>query len=410
MEIVKKKIIATLCLITILLANISVYAAEVTLYALDGRTLLVDESQVEIYTAEGMGWFKDKPVTMYAADGRTIVVPADRVEAHKAVGWFVKEGVETPTLPPERPTLPENSDNSGNNDNSEELAVIRYTDGTLVRVPLKDVAAHKALGWEHIYVEFNKMGNVIVYNSEGDPREITFDNAEKYAKEGWYFIKPGTQPAPLPEIEVEVKDENITVYRHTGTTKVILSSELSAYKSKGYGTTLDEAIYNFATLGDGGDNTGSNALLENKKYELAFREIESALNKIGDSNSEYVQMLYTQRTKIVEAWEAAAKSPLGFINYWFDTRNGKRVILFEYRNVGNKRITYLSINFDICDSTGEVIESNDGTYFVNNLQIVPCDKTRVGWVIQSGEEAASIKNVKVLEVRFSDGTVWKAGQ
>lgn len=409
----KKKIIATLCLVTLLLANTGVYAAEVMLYALDGRTLLVDESQVEIYTAEGMGWFKEKPVTMYAADGRTIVVPADKVEAHKAVGWFVKEGEEITTLPPER-VEPSQSDNN-NTSNPEELAVIRYTDGTLVRVPLKDVAAHKVLGWEHIYVEFNQMGNVIVYNGEGDAREITFENAEKYAKDGWHFIKPGTQPAPLPELpettspEPEVRDENITVYHHSGTTKVILSSELSAYKAKGYGLTLDEAIYNFATLGDGGENAGSIALLENKKYELAFRSVESALNKIDD-NSEYVQPLYTQRTNIVNAWQTAAKSPLGFINYWFDNRDGKRVILFEYRNVGNQRITYLSINFDICDSTGEVIETNAGSYFVNNLQLVPCDKTRVGWVIKSGNEAVSVKNVKVMEVRFADGTTWKAGQ
>lgn len=409
MNIVKRKIITILCLASLVLSCVTVSAAEVMVYALDGRTLLIDESQVEIYTAEGMGWFKEKPVTMYSADGRTIVVPADMVEAQKAVGWFVKEGEETTTLPPERPES--SSQNGGQS--AEDLQVVKYTDGTLIRVPLKDVAAYKALGWEHIYVEFNAMGNVIIYNGAGDPKEVSFENAEKYTKEGWYFIKPGTQPAPLPELPEEekpVQDENITIYHHSGTTKTINSTEFESYKGKGYGKSLEEAIYNFAMYGDGGENKGSVALLNDKKYELSFREIESALDKIEDSNSEYVTLLYNQRTKIVETWETAANSPLGFINYWFDNRDGKRVVLFEYRNIGNKRITYLAINFDICDSSGEVIETNEGSYFVNNLQVIPCDKTRVGWVVQSGNDAVSVKNVKVIEVRFSDGTVWKAGQ
>ena len=68
----------------------SALAANVTLYSLDNRTIEVDESQVAAYTAEGMGWFKDKPVEMYAADGRTITVRADKVEDYKKVGWFVK--------------------------------------------------------------------------------------------------------------------------------------------------------------------------------------------------------------------------------------------------------------------------------------------------------------------------------
>ena len=80
---------------------------------------------------------------------------------------------------------------------------------------------------------------------------------------------------------------------------------------------------------------------------------------------------------------------------------------FEYRNISNSRIKYFEINFDICDAEGKVIETNSGSYFVDNLQLVPCDKTRVGWEAKSGKDAASITNVKVKEVRFSDGTVWK---
>ena len=56
-----------------------------------------------------------------------------------------------------------------------------------------------------------------------------------------------------------------------------------------------------------------------------------------------------------------------------------------------------------------VIETNSGSYFVNNLQMTPCEKKRVAWYIESGEEAVAIKNLKVTEVVYSDGTKWTAG-
>ena len=87
----KKTLTAVLTAAITVCTAASALAANVTLYSLDNRTIEVDESQVAAYTAEGMGWFKDKPVEMYAADGRTITVRADKVEDYKKVGWFVKE-------------------------------------------------------------------------------------------------------------------------------------------------------------------------------------------------------------------------------------------------------------------------------------------------------------------------------
>ena len=42
--------------------------------------------------------------------------------------------------------------------------------------------------------------------------------------------------------------------------------------------------------------------------------------------------------------------------------------------------------------------------------MIPCQLKRVGWAIKSGDEAASIKNVKVMEVIFRDGTVWESAK
>lgn len=60
----------------------------VTMYALDGRTQSVLESQVE--ANKTVGWYIEPVTTMYAADGRTIVIAKREIDAYKAVGWYTE--------------------------------------------------------------------------------------------------------------------------------------------------------------------------------------------------------------------------------------------------------------------------------------------------------------------------------
>ena len=400
----KKSLKVLACLSASLIMTTSVFAAKVQLYALDGRTMYIDESQVELYTAEGMGWFLDAPVTMYAADGRTTVVPADKVEAYKNVGWFLAgelDGENTPqepedsvTAPGEETQPPEASVPTGN-------VLVKYIDGTTVSVPAYYVAIYEALGWERADSSSeNVSGTVIMYNAEGVAKEVALKDVEKYELAGWTTTKPGANNSGSIAY--------VKLYYHDGTTKDIPQGEVEAYKAKGWANAYDEAVYTYATKGDGGENLGAVALLEDKKYELAFNNVQDALDKLENTESEYVSLLYYLRTSITDSWREAANSPLGFINYWFNEKDSKRIIVFEYRNISNSRIQSFRINFDICDKDGNTIETNSGSYYVNNLQMIPCEKKRVGWAIESGEAATSITNLKVMEVAFSDGTVWKA--
>ena len=62
---------------------------KVTLYALDGRTIEVLESEVSSYL--NVGWYRtlaETQQTMYAPDGRTITVYKSEVSAYKNVGWY----------------------------------------------------------------------------------------------------------------------------------------------------------------------------------------------------------------------------------------------------------------------------------------------------------------------------------
>jgi len=66
----------------------TVIEKEVTMYALDGRTQVVPESQVEANKA--VGWYTEPMTTMYALDGRTQIIPQSQIEANKAVGWYTE--------------------------------------------------------------------------------------------------------------------------------------------------------------------------------------------------------------------------------------------------------------------------------------------------------------------------------
>ena len=59
------------------------------MYALDGRTIYVLDSEVEAH--KNVGWYLTPVTTMYAPDGRTIVIPQDEVTAYQNVGWYETE-------------------------------------------------------------------------------------------------------------------------------------------------------------------------------------------------------------------------------------------------------------------------------------------------------------------------------
>ena len=385
-----------ICLGASLMMASSVCMAKTELYALDGRTLFVEDNQIEVYTAPGMGWFKEKPVTMYSADGRELVVSADQVEAHKAVGWYL-EGELNADQNNEQSTEDENPAPDITVDVEKPSAskvFIKYTDNTIVQVPSNHVETYKLLGWTLIDGEDASADTVIMYNNDGESKVVSAEEVSKYELAGWSTKKPDV--------------DFVTIYSFDGTTKNVSADKVEEYKAKGWGTAFDEAVYTYAAKGDGGENIGAVAMLENKQYELAFNNVQTAIEKLENTESEYLSMLYYLRSTVTDAWREAANSPLGFINYWFNSKDGKKLVIFEYRNVSNSQIQSFKINFDICDEKGEVIETNSGSYFVNNLKMLPCDKKRVGWAIESGDSAQSVKNVKVLEATFSDGTSWKA--
>lgn len=73
----------------VMIPNEPVVENKVTLYALNGRTIEVLESEVPAYL--NVGWYKTLQETqqvLYAPDGRTITVFKSEVPTYKSVGWY----------------------------------------------------------------------------------------------------------------------------------------------------------------------------------------------------------------------------------------------------------------------------------------------------------------------------------
>ncbi len=152
----------------------------VTLYALDGRTISVAGEQVEAYV--NVGWYKNPPATVYALDGRVKKVPTEQVEAYVNVGWHRE--------PP--------------------VAMIA-ADGRILYVAEKDVEAHKNVGW-FLYVHPYEYGVAYAKNIQD-----VIDTYGFYENGGLTGLKYGVlmdfERDMVPEL-VLLHDLTVEVYRY----------------------------------------------------------------------------------------------------------------------------------------------------------------------------------------------------
>ena len=173
-----KKLISLLTALTVIAStSLSAMAADITVYAPDGRELTVSIEDVEAYKA--VGWYDSKDdvtTTMYAHDGRELVVWINDVDAYKAVGWF---------------------------DNKDDVTTTMYApDGRELVVWLNDVDAYKAVGW------YDNISDVTTILAAPDGRKITVYNQQvaDYINVGWFMIQQDTIDPTKPMIALTFDD------------------------------------------------------------------------------------------------------------------------------------------------------------------------------------------------------------
>ena len=124
-------------------------AKTVTMYAPDGRTIDVLESEIDAY--KNVGWYIEPVTQMYALDGRTIYVPNSEVEAHKNVGWYL-----TP------------------------VTTMYAPDGRTIVVSQDEVSAYQNVGWYETEAQA-KAANKVTSNTS---------NSNNPSSDGYYYRTP----------------------------------------------------------------------------------------------------------------------------------------------------------------------------------------------------------------------------
>lgn len=146
-----KKFISMIIAVAIVFSCFPVAFAEnttITMYALDGRTIEVAETEAASYNR--VGWYYTPVTVVYATGNRTLVIPQEQLQEYLTVGWY-----------------------------TEPVTTLYAADGRTIVVYQSEVAAYTNVGW---YTE----PLVTLYSMDGRTITVLKSEVAAYTKVGWY--------------------------------------------------------------------------------------------------------------------------------------------------------------------------------------------------------------------------------
>ncbi len=222
----QKYLITGVLAICMLLPCMPAGSANTVLYAPDGRTAVVADTEVEVYTS--LGWYKtyeETVKTLYAADGRQIMVYLSEVPAYLALGWYAAyaETVDTlyasdgRTIEVYKAEAPLYLALGWFSSREDVVDTLYAPDGRTMEVYKTETPAYLALGW------FSSREEVVdtLYAADGRTIEVYKENAPAYLALGW-----SRSPNPGPLLALTFDDGP-----HASYTNSILNT-LEAYGAK----------------------------------------------------------------------------------------------------------------------------------------------------------------------------------
>ncbi len=198
----------------------------VTLYSMDGRTLDIPQYYRADYNA--VGWYNTREevtLTMYSMDGRSLEVFKDAAEAHNKVGWYYnisdvtikmydKDGNEYTIY---RDFI-ESEKAKGLSDNKNDVMQLMFSaDGRFMHVPFDKVEAHNEVGWftSGGKVDTSKPMVAITFDDgPGAPTARVLDILEKYNVPATFFVQ-GKNVARYPNEMVRAVKMGCEIGNHT---------------------------------------------------------------------------------------------------------------------------------------------------------------------------------------------------
>lgn len=168
-------------------------SGDITLYASDGRTIIVPLKDAELWTK--VGWFKTpedaKIITMYATDGRTLEIPEYYRQTYQDEGWYnTKEEVMQTMYATDGRTI----------EVYKDLAPQHHSEGWYYNISDVTVKMYDGSGSEHIVfkdlvaqertkgLSENKNDVMqLMFSSAGEFIHVPYEKVQEYRNVGWYM-------------------------------------------------------------------------------------------------------------------------------------------------------------------------------------------------------------------------------
>lgn len=397
-------------------------APPITMYAADGRTLLVDPTDVEANKA--VGWYEYPVITMYAEDGRTLAVAKTDIEAYKAVGWY-----DYPVYTTQKTKLPvimQHQPYSGNPytvtlNKFEVKSITANSDGTL-RVSF-DIDYTDSYGYGYMYVKincydasgvflkkvgFNKYSDYIDVPFATATIEFTVENPASghntyiysnpvnvYTPDGRVITVTDLQ---VPAYEAVGWSKAVTMYAPDSRTIVISPFEISAYEAVGW-YTYEGVLFNEFK------NNYYNVLKPSGDYNSVFEAVNTLLPYV--SGTKYEQSVYGVRDEAMNLWRSQSGRPMGVINYTLGKNSiGTPEVTINFRNISYKKIIAYKVKFDCYNVFGGYEETYYSYYYDDDADLAVAGTVRTTWTLYGADSVNTVKNIRVTEAVFEDGTKW----
>ena len=320
-----------------------------TLYAPDGREIVVSVSEAEDYV--NVGWYTFPVTTIYAPDGREIVVSFSEAESYKKVGWY-----------------------------TEPVITMYAPDGRETVALKSEISSYTGVGW---YTE----PVVPMYAPDGRVQYILTSQTQSYNSVGWYYEPVQKLCAPDGR-ETVVPKTQVEAYKKVGW---LLPDDYILFLAD---YTCEQSGYNSAVL-----------FLENyttpgrEKYVSDYARRLKFKNKLNE-------IKYRWLTEIGSPIGATGW-------HMTEDENGSPRVNVEFRNLTDETVVGFEAEWTCYDISGQIATDYPGvhngvvTAWADGKEFLPGETKTFTWTLTGNSQTNSISWPYLKKAAFAGGTIWQ---
>ena len=417
------------------------WSESVVLYSYnDGKfTAGISVKPYEIEEYQKQGWYTEEEtksaVTMYAADSagnftRTLIVPQRLVEAYRAVGWHTEEEKTLLYRKTQLPVILKNKSGAETRIDSFEITSVEAISAYNIEVKFK-IKGNKFNGkyWDSIHaICYDVNGNYIetrdmtyLYDDEERTDDVMLPintasielvaNDPVEDSQSYLYCKYVNVYAPDGRV-MGVTDLQVPTYELVGWYREVTLYALSENGTK----SVVIPAYKQADYEKVGWYTAEN--LERKiildkfaeyRKNRQYNEVFVYFNKIYFSyyNTDFGKTLLEVRTAAMDEWRNYCGRPMGLMEYSLSKNNaGTPEVTISFRNISYKNIIAFKVKFDCYNVFGEREIPYANYFYTDKTNFGSTEYNRYTWTLYGTDSVHTVKNIRVTEVVFADGTKW----